>query len=117
MLRYPFAIGLAGLIGLTLSSAPQDPCGGTPTDAQLARRRTAISIARQINSAESQVSAGRKYVPLPLLRTVRVPEGFDVQVSTDGDTYAFSVKDSTDRCQAVAFSDQQGVIYTGMPLR
>jgi hypothetical protein len=118
MVRYAFAIGLAGLVGFGSTAASQAPCGGTPTDQQLTRRKTAITTARQINTAEAQAYAGgQKYMPLALLNTVTVPEGFDVQVSTDSQTYAFLIKDTTDQCQVVVFSDQKGLIYTGTPLR
>jgi len=118
MVRYVFAIGFASLVGFGLSPALQTPCGPTPTDEQLARRKTAINTARRINTAEAQAfPATQKYMPLPLLKTVTVPDGFDVQVSTDGETYVFSIKDTTDQCQVAVFSDQKGVIYTGTPLR
>ena len=118
MVRYAFAIGLAGLVGLGLTAASQAPCGGTPTDQQLARRKTAITAARQINTAEAQAYArAQKYLPLTLLNTVIVAEGWDVQVSTDGATYAFLMRDTSDQCQVAIFSDQKGLIYTGSPLR
>ena len=117
MVRYAFAAGFAVLVGLGLSPAAQT-CGSTPNDAQLARRKTAINAARQINTAEARAfQAAQKYMPLQLLKTVTVPEGFDVQVSTDGETYNFSIKDTTDQCQVAVFSDQKGVIYTGTPLQ
>jgi hypothetical protein len=118
MVRYAFAIGLAGLVGFGSTAASQAPCGGIPTDQQLARRKTAITTARQINTAEAQAYAkAQKYLPLAFLNTVTVPEGFDVQVSTDGGSYAFLIKDTTDQCQVAIFSDQKGLIYTGTPLR
>jgi hypothetical protein len=118
MVRYAFAIGLAGLVGHGLMPAQQPQCGSPPTEEQIARRRAAITTARQINTAEAQAfSAGRKYFPLALLKGVTVPNGFDAQVSTAGDNYTFSVKDTKDECHAAVFSDQQGLIYTGMPLQ
>jgi hypothetical protein len=118
MLRYAFAIGLASLAGYGLTPARQTQCGSAPTEEQVARRRAAITTARQINTAEAQAfSAGRKYFPLALLKGVTVADGFDAQVSTDGESYAFSVKDSKDECHAAVFSDQKGLIYTGMPLQ
>ena len=118
MVRYAFAFSLAGLVGFGFAAPSQAPCGGTPTDQQLARRKIAINTARQINTAEAQAYAkAQKYIPLGLLNTVMVPEGLDVQVSTDGETYAFLIRDTTDQCQAAIFSDQKGLIYTGTPLR
>src|SRR5688572_18146122 len=118
MVRYALAIGLAGLLGFGSTAASQAPCGGTPTDQQLARQKTAITTARQINTAEAQAYAkAQQYLPLALLNAVVVPEGWDVQVSTDGATYAFLIRDTTDHCQLAVFSDQKGLIYTGSPLR
>ena len=118
MVRYAFAFSLAGLVGFGFAAPSQAPCGGIPTEQQLARRKIAINTARQINTAEAQAYAkAQRYLPLALLNTVMVPEDLDVQVSTDGETYAFLIRDTTDQCQAAIFSDQKGLIYTGTPLR
>jgi hypothetical protein len=45
------------------------------------------------------------------------PDGFHAQLSTDGASYAFSVKDTSDACHFAFFSDQQGVIYNAQPIR
>jgi hypothetical protein len=118
MVRYAFAIGVAGLVGYGFSMGQQNQCGSAPSEEQIARRRAAITTARQINTAEAQgFPAARKYFPLALLKGVTVPDGFDVQVSTDGESYTFSVKDTKDECHAAVFSDQKGLIYTATPLR
>ena len=118
MVRYALAVAFVSLVGFGGSPTPQATCGGTPTEDQIARRRAAITTARQINTAEAQAfSAGRKYFPLALLKGVTVPDGFEAQVSTDGETYTFSVKDTKDGCHAAVFSDQKGLIYSGMPLQ
>jgi hypothetical protein len=44
------------------------------------------------------------------LTGVTVPDGFQAQVSTDGTSYTFSVKDSQDQCKFAVFSDQNGLI-------
>lgn len=82
-----------------------------------AGRAEAIRVARNINSLENRahLQAGR-YAPLPQLE-VLTPEGLQVQLSTDGATYTFSIKDAADSCHRAAFSDQAGVIYTAEPLR
>ena len=117
MVRYAFAIVFASLVGLGLSAASQPPCGGTLTEQQVARRKIAVSTARQINTAEATAYAtAQKFIPLALLNTVMVPQGFDVQLSTNTETYAFLIKDVTDPCQVAVFSDQEGLIYTGRPL-
>jgi hypothetical protein len=118
MLRYTIAFSLAGVFTFGYVSEQPTACGETLTAEQQARRRSAMLVARQINTFEAQAfSSARKYVALPSLKELSVPEGFDVQVSTDGEGYVFFVKDTKDQCQAALFSDQSGVIYTGAPLR
>lgn len=120
MARYAIAITIAALMGWSLSSAQSTECASNAplTDVQIARQRMAITVARQINTAEAQQSSTTKrYVPLSALNGVVVPEGFTAQVSTDGTTYTFSVKDAQDACKFAVFSDQQGVIYRATPLR
>jgi hypothetical protein len=118
MVRYAFAIGVAGLVSYGFSMGQQKNCGAARTEEEIARRRAAVTTARQINTAEAQgFPAARRYLPLAVLHDVAVPNGFDVQVSTDGESYTFSVKDTKDECHAAIFSDQKGLIYTAMPLR
>src|SRR5690348_14442515 len=112
MVRYACGIGLASLVGFTVAPARQGPCGASPTEEQRVRRNAAIAIARQINTAEAQLfPSAQKYMPLPALSDVSVPAGFEVQVSTDGESYTFSVKDTQDECRSAVFSDQKGLIY------
>ena len=118
MVRVTLAVGLASLVGFGVSPAQQAACGGAPAHEQLARRTVAIAIARRINTAEARAfPAAQEYMPLALLKDVPALDGFDVQVSTDGETYAFSVKDAKDQCHAAVFSDQNGVIYDASPIR
>ena len=44
-----------------------------------------------------------------------MPEGFRVQLHTDGTTYTFSVKDTRDPCGYAVFSDQSLDIYEAVP--
>jgi hypothetical protein len=75
-------------------------------------------VARQINTAQARVSAqSKRYAPLAELPGVTIPDGFEAQVSTDGVSYTFSVKDVQDACKFAVFSDQKGIIYTGTPLQ
>lgn len=120
MVRYAIAITIAGLMGWGFSPAQSTECvpNAPLTDGQIARHRSAITVARRINTAEAQQSSTMKrYVPLSELTGVTVPEGFEAQVSTDGESYTFSVKDSADPCKFAVFSDQEGLIYTATPLR
>ena len=40
-----------------------------------------------------------------------IPRGFQAQMTTDGASYAFSLKDTLDPCRFAYFSDQDGVVY------
>ena len=88
------------------------------TKAQLARHTSAITVARQIKIAEAdRFARTKRYVPLPELPGVTVPNGFEAHVLTDGSTYMSSVKDAQDTCKFAVFSDQNGLIYTAAPLQ
>ena len=77
-------------------------------------RVAAVRVARMINSAEAN---GRSpYRALPMLN-VPVPAGWEAHLTTDGTSYAFSVKDATDPCGFTLFSDERGLIYSGEALR
>jgi hypothetical protein len=122
MFRYAVAVFAAIVMGLVVSPQGQSPAPCDPnaplTEAQVARRRMAISAARQINTAEARTfSANKRYAPLSELTGVSIPAGFAAQVSTDGTSYTFSVKDQEDGCKLAVFSDQSGLIYTASPLR
>jgi len=120
MLRYAAGITIAGLMGWGFSPGQSNQCypNAHLTDGQIARHRSAITVARQINTAEAQQSSTTKrYVQLLDLTGVTVPEGFEAQVSTDGTTHTFSVKDGQDACKFAVFSDQNGLIYTATPLQ
>ena len=101
--------------------AQQPSClhGPSESPAEQLRRRQALRIAREINSA--QVVARRQtntYQPLSRLDHVDPPPaGFVAHVAVDQDGYAFSIKDTTDPCGFVYFSDQDGIIYNGEALR
>ena len=121
MLKYALAVCVAVVMGSEFSRV-QSPATCDPnaalTEAQVARRRVAIVGARQINTAEAQSWAtNRRYAPRSELTGVSVPEGFEAQISTDGTSYTFSIKDLQDACKFAVFSDQQGLIYTATPLR
>jgi len=101
--------------------AQQPSClhGPDESPAEQMRRRQALVMARQINSA--QVAARQQmnaYQPLPLLQRVGPPPvGFVAHLAVDQNGYAFSIKDSIDPCGFAWFSDQDGVIYNGEALR
>jgi hypothetical protein len=113
MVKYAAAGAVAGLFALSAAPRQTSACGPTATlsEAHFGRHRAAIQVARQINTAESRVaSTTKRYAGLPELTGVTVPDGFQAQVSTDGTSYTFSVKDSQDQCKFAVFSDQNGLI-------
>ena len=88
------------------------------TSTACAERRTqAIALARQINTAELQLSVAKQsFRPLPELG-VTVPAGFAVQLVTDATGFMLSIKDTQTSCGLAVFTDQKFLIYTGSPLQ
>jgi hypothetical protein len=93
--------------------------GETPADA--ARRQDAIRLMRAINTAQAQAfamnQAYRTFRDLTVSGLPPRPAGFLTQLTVEGSTYALVVKDATDPCRYTLFSDQDGLIYVGSPLR
>lgn len=88
--------------------------GPNESTEQRDRRVAAVMTARRINTAE--VNGPKPYRPLAALN-IPVASGWQAHLATDGNTYAFSVKDTTDPCGFTLFSDDTGVIYVGDALR
>jgi len=102
------AAGVAG-------GAIQNTGGGC---ADTSRRSAAIAMVRTVNDAEAAAYRGqRSYSQLTDLPVGASPKGMTVQLTTDGETYAFSIKDDEDACHGAVFSDQTGVIYAGAPIQ
>lgn len=90
------------------------------TAPEKARRTLALQLARAINTAEARYSSSNagKYGQLEQLPvSAAIPGGFVPALSTDGDSYAFSVKDKVDPCAFAYFSDQDGRIFQGEGIR
>ena len=102
-------------------TAQQQAClhGSGETETQAARRKQAIGVTRQINTAQAVASSGnRAYHGLSQLQITNIPEGFAVHMVTDAATgYVFSMKDTLDPCRFALFSDETGLIYTAQPLQ
>jgi len=117
------AVALAGAVSYGIAAeqaAPQNCLHGTSeSPEQAARKRAALQLARQINTTEAQANTqGHTYYAVSDLPGLASEvNGFKVQLSTDGGTYTFSVKDTLDACRFAYFSDQEGVIYSGLPVR
>jgi hypothetical protein len=77
-------------------------------------------LTRHINTlqARERFSGSKKYQPLHLLPiTEGIPQGFTIHLASDGESYAFSVKDALDACGFGFFSDEGGRIYRGEGIR
>jgi len=91
------------------------------TQANRVRREKALELAEDINRAQGVArrfgARGQgEYKPLDqLMNLPDVPEGFRVQLHTDGTTYSFSIKDTRDACGYAVFSDQGLDIYEAVP--
>lgn len=93
------------------------------TQANRSRREKALDLARDINQAQGiarrfGTRPGRPgdYKPLDQLTNLaEAPEGFRVQLHTDGTTYSFSIKDTRDPCGYAIFSDQSLDVYEAVP--
>lgn len=106
----------AAALALTVAGAGLQNAPAGCADAS--RRAAAIQFARAINTAEAASFRGqRSYLQLGDLPVGAAPAESTVQLSTDGETYTFSIKDTTDPCHGAVFSDQAGVIYTAAPIR
>lgn len=93
--------------------------GPSETPANAARRQEALTFARQVNTLEAAGKrAGDTYYALADLPGLPpLPDGFQARLTTDGESYVFSVKDISDACHFAFFSDQDGMIYTATPTR
>jgi len=93
--------------------------GETPADA--VRRADALRLVRGVNTAQAQAFAKtRTYRNFRELTTAGLPAraaGLSTQLTVEGSTYALVVKDTADPCRYTLFSDQDGLIYVGAPLR
>jgi len=126
----PVLIALAALLLLSLprpasaqSQTPNRQClhDQLETQANRSRREKALEVAADINQAQGVArrfgTRGQgDYKPLDQLSNLSmVPEGFRVQLHTDGMTYSFSIKDTRDPCGYAIFSDQSLDIYEAVP--
>jgi hypothetical protein len=121
MRKFGVALTFAGVFGWGAAPAQERPClhGPSETAAQAARRQAAVAFARLINTTELRAhTQAQAYYALGDLHTVPAPpDGFKAQLSSDGTTYTFSIKDSLDPCHFAFFSDQEGLIYTATPIQ
>ena len=104
--------------------AQQQPAclhGASETPAEATRRQSALRVVRTINTLQAQAFGTKKaylnFRDITASGQLPRPAGFLAQLTVEGSTYALLVKDTTDPCGYTLFSDQEGVIYVGSPLR
>ena len=88
------------------------------SNADRTRRMQAIDYVTKVNIAESArlPALPRTYRPLPELGNIPpVPAGFAVQFHNDDRSYTVSLKDTRDACHYAVFSDQDRLVYEGVP--
>jgi hypothetical protein len=125
MRTVPIALtALLLLSGPSLASAQDRQClhDQLETRANRTRREKALELADEINRAQGVARRfGARpgqgpYKPLDeLFNLPDTPEGFRVQLHTDGTSYTFSIKDTRDPCGYAVFSDQSLDIYEAVP--
>jgi len=125
MRTVPIALtALLLLSGPSLASAQDRQClhDQLETRANRTRREKALELADEINRAQGVARRfGARpgqgpYKPLEeLFNLPDTPEGFRVQLHTDGTSYTFSIKDTRDPCGYAVFSDQSLDIYEAVP--
>jgi hypothetical protein len=113
-------VGVSLLLTIGTGPAPAQECLHGPNEvaAQRIRRQAAIRVVQQINAAQTRIVGPRTspYRPLEQLSNIPpTPAGFRLQFTTDGATYAVSLKDTLDPCGYAIFSDQDKSIYEGHP--
>jgi len=100
--------------------AQQPAClhGPQETPEQAARKRSALTFTRQVNTLQARATTTNKaYLPADQLQLAAVPAGFEFRLAAVPTGYAFSVRDNTDPCRFAFFSDQQGLIFQGEVIR
>ena len=88
------------------------------SNADRTRRMQAIDYVTKVNIAESArlPALPRTYRPLEELGNIPpVPAGFAVQFHNDDRSYTISLKDTRDACHYAVFSDQDRLVYEGVP--
>ena len=117
------------LLGITLTLAgnpllaqgpPPRPClhGDLESGAERTRRLQAVYYVTNVNIAESArlPALPRTYRPLEELGNIPpVPAGFAVQFHNDDRSYTIALKDTRDACHYAVFSDQDRLVYEGVP--
>ena len=107
------AVGITAIAPM----AAQRVClhGADETPEQAARRKQALSFARQLHNEQMKAFQSAKgYLPGEKLAAKTAPEGFEMKLITDAKGYAFSVVDKSDPCKFGYFSNEDALIYKGV---
>ena len=93
---------------------------GAESAADRARRQQAIDYAMKVNVAEMIYGIGPRqnqhYRPLEELANLpAVPAGFAIEFHNNDRGYVLSLKDTRDACRYAIFTDQDRLIYEGVP--
>ena len=92
--------------------------GDGESAAEAARRKAAVQFVRAVNTEENEaMEATGQYQPLATLNLPATPDGFLLAFGESVAGYIVVLKDTYDPCSFALFSDQEGLIYTGQPLR
>jgi hypothetical protein len=92
--------------------------GSLESPASAERRRGALAFVRDVNTRQNQLHLqNQPYARIGNISLDRLPDGLGVQLTTDGTTYALTVRDTLDPCGFMFFADQKAVIYTATPIR
>ena len=84
------------------------------------RHQAAIRFLDEVNARQRTVfiaRQGQSYAPLEQLPGLTPAQGFEVQLVANDRAYSVSLRDATDACSLVFFSDQKGVVYMAVPVR
>jgi hypothetical protein len=114
---------LVAVIAVTAARVPAQtkPClhGASEKAEQRTRRLAALEFAKKVNLLEGagHFQAQRFFMIEDLPTLPPVPQGFTAQMSNDGGSYAFSLKDTLDPCAFAYFSDQDAIVYSATPVR
>ena len=89
--------------------------GQLESQAERTRREHAIKVAHQINALQATFGGIPRYRRPSELKMPPMPNNFEMSFYTDGPTYLFSLKDSSDPCHFAVFSDDHGLVYSATP--
>ena len=106
---------VVGIVAVTPMAAQPVCLHGTgEIPEQAARRKQALSLAREIHNQQHKAfQSAKAYLPAEKLAEQTVPDGFEMKLITDGKGYAFSVVDKSDPCKFGYFSNDAALIYRG----